>query len=78
MGKLVIEDVDEALMRDLASFASENRVAVEAQVKQLLRRAVPSGDRAALVARLDAIAALTPVDGRTIDSLDLLREDRQR
>lgn len=78
MGTLVIEHVDEALMRDLTRFASGHRLGVEALAEQLLRRAVPTADRADLAARLDAIAALTPHDARTVDSLEMLREDRQR
>lgn len=78
MGTLVIENIDDMLMGDLASLAAENRMQIEAQVHHILRRAVPVRDRQALAARLDAIAAMTPKGVDQVDSLDLLREDRER
>ena len=78
MGTLVIEGVDEALMSDLASLAAENHMQVESQARQILRSAVPVRDRHALAARLDAIANMTPTGVDQSDSLELLREDRQR
>lgn len=78
MDKLVIEGMDEELMSDLASLAAENHLQIHVQARQLLRLAVPVRDRAKLVARLDAIAAMTPKEALQPDSLDLLREDRQR
>ena len=78
MGTLVIENVEDALMGDLARLASENRMQIEAQAHHILRQAVPVRDRRGLAARLDAIAAMTPAGADRVDSLDLLREDRGR
>lgn len=78
MGTLVIEDIDDALMGDLARLASENRMQIEAQAYHILRQAVPAGDRRDLAARLDAVAAMTPKGVDQTGSLDMLREDRVR
>ncbi len=78
MGTLVIDDIDDALLGDLASLAAENHMQIEAQLHHILRQAVSVKDRGALAARLDAIAALTPKSVDPVDSLSLLREDRDR
>ena len=78
MPTFVIEEMDEALISDLTSLAARNGLKVDVQARQLLRGSVPSFDRADLLARLDAIAAMTPKGVEQIDSVALLREDRQR
>ena len=78
MATFVIENMDEALISDLANLAARNGLDVDVQARQLLRQYVPSRDRAELLARIDAIAAMTPKDVEQIDSVILLREDRQR
>ena len=78
MGTLVIENVDDVLMGDLASLASENRMQIEAQAHHILRQAVPVRDHRDLAERLDVIAAMTPKGVAQADSLDLLRQDRDR
>ena len=78
MGTLVIENIDDALMGDLASLASENRMQIETQAHHILREAMLVRGRRDLAARLDAIAAMTPKSVAQVDSLDLLRQDRDR
>ena len=78
MTRFVIENMDDALIRDLASLAAANGLPVDVQARDVLRRNVPVRDRAKLAERLDAIAALTPNNGVQTDSVILLREDRRR
>ena len=78
MTKLVIDDIDDVLLSDLASLAASNQVPIEIQAKQLLRQALPVRDRKRLAELADAIASMTPKGVQQIDSVELLREDRQR
>ena len=78
MTRFIIEDMNEMLMGDLASLAAANGLEVDVQARELLRQYVPVRDRAKLIARLDAIAAQTPKDVVHINSVIMLREDRQR
>ena len=78
MTKLVIDDVDDLLMSDLSRLAVLNQVSVETLAKQMLRQSIPAHNRSMLADQADAIAAMTPKGVQQIDSVELLREDRQR
>jgi antitoxin FitA len=78
MGTLVIENVDEALMGDLAHVAAINRVSVETEVKRVLRDATPQRDSGTLLKLLQSIADMTPVGVTQSDSTALIRDDRDR
>ena len=78
MGKLVIEDIDDAVLDDLLRRARRNSVSVEQEAKGVLQRSVARPTRQELVERAEAIAALTPQDVPQTDTVHLLREDRAR
>ncbi len=78
MPKLVIDDIDDGLMNDLVSLAASNEVPVEVQAKQLLRQFLPTRDRKRLAELADAVARRTLKGVQQVDSVNLLREDRQR
>ena len=78
MGTLVIEDIDEVLMGDLAHVAAMKQVPIQVEAKRLLRDATPERNSAKLVELLDLIASMTPVGVIQSDSTVLIREDRDR
>ena len=78
MGTLIIENVDEALINDLGRMAERNGVPLDVQAKKVLNDGVRMRDRSDLVARLEAVAAMTPRGIEQTDSVEMLREDRDR
>ena len=78
MGTMVLRDVDEAVVRSIGAIADRNGITVDDQAKRLLTDAVRIRDRRDLVAKLESIAAMTPEKGLRGDSVDLLRDDRER
>lgn len=63
----------------LGADASEHGVAIEARAEELLRVALGrKAKRHLLVKELDRISKLTPPNVAQIDSVVLLREDRDR
>ena len=75
---LVIEDIGDGLLDDLGRMAERSGLTVDSLAKRLLADALRVRERSDLVARLEAIAALTPSGVAQTDSLDMLREDRGR
>ncbi len=78
MSQLVIPDVEEALLARLRDRAARNVRTVEAEAKAILTEALqpPPGDP---WAEVDAIYQELAAEGRTFrDSVELLREDRER
>ena len=78
MGKLVIEDIDDAVLDGLLRRAQRNSVSVEQEAKGVLQRSVQGPTRRELVERAEAIAAMTPREIPQTDTVQLLREDRSR
>ena len=78
MGRLVIEEVDETLIDGLVRLAATNSLSVEEQAKTLLERSLARHDRSDLIRRAEAIAALTPKGVPQTDSVQFLRQDRDR
>lgn len=70
--------VDTATLAALEKTAQERGHTVEEEAAELLRLAVRKRSKAETLARLDAIAAMTPKGVRQTDSAILLREDRDR
>ena len=78
MGTIMLRDVDDEVLRSIGVLAEHTGVSVGDQAKHMLNDAVQVRDRRDLVARLEAIAAMTPKGVLQTDSTDLLREDRDR
>jgi hypothetical protein len=79
MTKIVLSDVDEAVVAKLAELAKANRLSVEEQAQKLLAEAVDMADRRRQRLQIaDRIAAMTPKGIVQTDSTILLREDRDR
>jgi len=79
VGKLIIDEIDDDLLRRLKASAQENNRSVTMEATQLLAQAVRGpAFRQQWVARAREIAAMTPKDVVQIDSVFLLREDRDR
>lgn len=78
MSTLVIAGLDEKLLGDISRMADHNGVTIDRQAEQLLSDAVRVQDRATLVGRIRAISAMTPKKSLQIDSVELLRESRNR
>lgn len=78
MGKLVIEDIDDAVLDGLLRRAQRNSVSLEQEAKGVLQRSVALPTRQELVERAEAIAALTPQGVAQTDTVNMLREDRAR
>ena len=71
--------ISDELYSRLEAMARVKHVPVEGLVESLLVEWVASKERAtALLRRFDAIAALTPVGVTQTDSVELIREDRDR
>jgi predicted transcriptional regulator len=71
--------IDDEVFAKLERVARSRRVTVQQQVEEYLAEAVERRLRAeALRARFDAIAALTPEGVDQTDSVELIREDRDR
>ena len=78
MGIIEKISVDDATMQKLASDAHKNGRSVEAEAAEWLRKIGGRPSRAELIARFDAIAAMTPKGVEQTDSTLLVREDRDR
>jgi plasmid stability protein len=70
--------VDDETMRKLASDARKHGRSLEAEAAEWLRKSGSRPSRAEIIARFDAIAAMTPKDVKQTDSTLLVREDRDR
>lgn len=78
MANLTIRNLDDEVVEALKARARDHHRSLEAELRQILTEQVRRPWRGAeLVARADRIAALTP-DVPQTDSVDLLREDRER
>lgn len=79
MGVITIHSLDEGLVEQITRLAEANRHSLEQEVVSLLqdglRKRAQHDD---LVDRIKQIAAMTPKGVPQTDSVDLLREDRDR
>jgi len=78
MANLTIRNLDDEVAAALKARAKAHNRSLEAEVRQILTDQARRPWRGAeLVARAERIAAMTP-DVPQTDSVDLLREDRER
>lgn len=78
MATITIRNLDDEAVRSLKERAKAHNRSLEAEVRQILTQQINRPWRGAeLVARAQRIAAMTP-DVPQTDSVDLLREDRDR
>lgn len=74
---IILDHLERGLLERLTVLANTRNISVEDQIIAVLREALPScGD--VLLARADAIAAMTPEGVEQTDSTILIREDRDR
>lgn len=78
MGIIEKITIDDETMRKLESDARKHGRSVEAEAAEWLRLGSGRLSRAEMVARFDAIAAMTPKGVKQTDSTVLIREDRDR
>jgi hypothetical protein len=78
MGTIEKIVVDDATLTRLQQDARLNGRSLEEEAAERLRQSSPGPSRAEIIARLDAVAAMTPEGIRQTDSTLLIREDRDR
>lgn len=78
MSQLVISDIEEATLEQLRQRAAEHGHAAEVEAKEILQEALQAW-RATQWAKVNAIRNELAATGQThSDSVDLIREDRDR
>jgi plasmid stability protein len=70
--------VDDETMRKLQADARKHGRSIEAEAAEWLKLGSSRLSRAEIIARFEAIAAMTPKDVKQTDSSVLIREDRDR
>ncbi|MDB5553344.1 MAG: hypothetical protein JWL86_3328 [Rhizobium sp.] len=77
MGELQIR-IDEGLLTKLENLAQAHNLSLEDQINDVLRRALegPSTGGETFAATARRITAMTPKGVKQIDSVEMLREDR--
>jgi antitoxin FitA len=79
MGKITITGLDDDLTRRLDALPNARRDAIEAELRETARFLIDRSDRSNERRHLaDRIAAKTPAGVPQTDSVDLLRQDRER
>ena len=74
MGQILIRNIDDAALRRLTARAQSESKSLEELVQELLAAAAERPSRMDLVARMDAIRAMSPAS--SIDATALIRDDR--
>lgn len=79
MATVTIRNLDDGVVARLKAQAKANNRSLEGEAREILtQRANTTWRGAELLARADRIAAMTPKGVTQTDSVDLLREDRDR
>ena len=78
MASVTIRNLDDDVVAALKRRAKANDRSLEAELRVILTRQVRGQTPEELLALADRIAAMTPTDRPQTDSVELLREDRQR
>lgn len=79
MGAITIHNLDETLVDRITKLAEANRHSLEQEAAALIEAGLREQARLeALVERVRQIAAMTPKDVPQTDSVEMLREDRDR
>jgi plasmid stability protein len=76
MAQILVRNLKQETIDQLKERAQRNQRSLEAEVRQVLEEAAHRMSRDELLARIDAIAKLN--GPQTTDSVDLIREDRER
>ena len=78
MATLTIRNLDQAVVDRLKAQAKANNRSLEGELRTILEAKVPVLDKKGILERVDRIAAMTPPGVKQTDSVELLREDRDR
>lgn len=78
METLVLKNLNDDVLSTLRQLASLNRLTIEEQAELLLSQVSRQEVRRNRVEILQSIAAMTPKGVKQTDSVELLREDRDR
>jgi antitoxin FitA len=82
MDEIVLRDLDQEVVAKLAERAADNNRPLEQEIALVLRQSVQGPDRRrdaeTMVAMARRIAAMTPSGVPQTDSVDLIREERDR
>ena len=78
MASVTVRNLDDDVVAALKQRAKANNRSLEAELRVVLVRAVRGYDAEEFLALADRIRAMTPKDRPQTDSVELLREDRQR
>lgn len=78
MATLTIRNLDDTVVEKLKERARDNERSLEAEVRALLAQAAERPSRKKFIALAERIAAMTPEGIEQTDSVELLREDRDR
>jgi len=78
MATLTIRNLDDTVVERLKERARDNERSLEAEVRALLAQAAERPSRKKFIELAELIAAMTPDDVEQTDSVELLREDRDR
>jgi plasmid stability protein len=80
MASIMIDNIDELTLRKISDLAASKNRSLQTEIGEILRHAALSvDDRARGLRKIaDELAAMTPKGIEQTDSVDLLREDRER
>lgn len=78
MANVTIRNLDEKVVAQLKEKAAQSGRSLEAELREILKRAANRKTREEFLAKADRIAAMTPEGVKQTDSADLIREDRDR
>ncbi len=79
MANLTIRNIDDGVVEQLKAQAKRNHRSLEAEVRTRLENSLSPSNRMMELRELaDRIAAMTPRDIPQTDSVELIREDRDR
>ena len=80
MASIMIDNIDELTLRKISDLAASKNRSLQTEIGDILRHAALSADDHARSLRkiADELASMTPKGIEQTDSVDLLREDRER
>ena len=78
MANLTIRNLDDAVVEKLKARAKENQRSLEAEIRILLTETTERPSRKTFRELAERISAMTPEGVKQTDSVELLREDRER
>lgn len=78
MANLTIRNIEESIVQRLKEKATKNGRSLEAELREVLKRASNRKTREEMLAAADRVAAMTPKGIAQTDSAELIRSDRDR